>query len=74
MTASGHWEQRAWQTIRPIVDANPDASEKQLRKLLRQAYPFGERGGWPYKVWLRCVSATIAARPRQRAWRGGGGE
>jgi len=70
---AGHWEQRAWLTIRPIVDANPDASDDELRTLLRQAYPFGERKRWPYKAWRRCVREAIAARPRQRAWRGGGG-
>jgi hypothetical protein len=68
--SSGHWEQRAWQTIRPIVDANPNASDGALRKLLSQAYPFGGRDYWPYRVWLRCVREAIAARSRQRAWRG----
>lgn len=37
----------------------PDTSEKTIRRLLRDAYPFGERSYWPYKAWLA----------RARAWR-----
>lgn len=37
-------------------------SAKELRRILSDAYPWGERRMWPYKVWLRECSAAIRRR------------
>lgn len=33
-----------------------------LRRLLVDAYPFGERRHWPYRVWLSEVRRSVRAR------------
>lgn len=38
------------------------------RQQLIEAYPFGERRYWPYKVWLRRVKAFKAARRVGLTW------
>lgn len=68
------WRQRADAAIRPIIAANPTADERTLRRLLRDAYPFGERRNYPYQVWLdqvnRYLDACFPKRglPRQHPW------
>lgn len=48
------WYSRAvpvvWAALRALP---PDATDAAIRRALRDAYPFGERRYWPYKVWLR---------------------
>lgn len=46
------WREKARATIREVMRANPDVGGNELRKLLRENYPFGERRMHPYKVWL----------------------
>lgn len=43
------------------------ADQNELRALLREAYPFGERAHWPYTVWLREVRRALGveATPRR---------
>ena len=35
------------------------SNQKLLRSELRDAYPFGERKGWPYKAWLAQVKEQV---------------
>ena len=35
-----------------VLQHTKGLSEKEIKKALRDAYPFGERKYWPYKVWL----------------------
>lgn len=39
--------------------AAPEITVKDLRKRLSDAYPFGERRMWPYKVWSKEVRRAI---------------
>jgi hypothetical protein len=48
---------KTWRDIaRPIIAATLEQaaamSEKEKRKALREAYPFGQREHHPYKIWL----------------------
>lgn len=67
MTAQS-WRDRA----RPVVAATlaalpPDATTQDKRRALRDAYPFGERAMWPYKVWCDEVRRQLGLeRPRRR--------
>jgi len=45
-----------------FVKANPDATENEKRKILRDAYPFGERRNHPYKIWCDCVRRALGNR------------
>jgi hypothetical protein len=39
---------------------------KALRRALKDAYPFGQRAGWPYQVWLEEIREQIGGmRPRK---------
>ncbi len=45
-----------------LKDLPKDAPLDEVRKILRDAYPFGERKCWPYRQWLRAVRWTIQQR------------
>ena len=46
------------------LPANCSLAEK--RQALREAYPFGPRRFWPYKVWLQEVRYALGLRKRPR--------
>lgn len=53
MTSTGsHWRDTCRPIIARVIAKNPSADEKELRRLLSRAYPFGERAHHPYKIWL----------------------
>lgn len=56
------WREAAAPIISQVLKDYPQDGPEQ-RKALREAYPFGPRKYWPYKVWLDEVK-------RQRANRG----
>ena len=61
-----HWRDIAEAVIAGVDDRLPAlASLDERRAALRAAYPFGERRGWPYKVWLRCQRAYLATCDQQ---------
>lgn len=49
------WRKRAWAVVYKVMCDNPDVSGDDLKKILRESYPFGMRKHWPYKVWLDVV-------------------
>jgi len=53
------WKQAAKATIAKVIKENPDADYKTFKKKLKEAYPFGEREHFPYKVWLECQRHTL---------------
>lgn len=52
------WAYYADQALAPLFADGRSPTAKEIR----DAYPFGERAYWPYKVWLR----------RVKWWRSGG--
>ncbi len=57
------WRVRARRIIEGVLDDLPlgGSSDKPLvRRRLREAYPFGQRTGWPYHQW--CVEQAAAFR------------
>jgi len=38
---------------------NPKMDEKPLRKLISDAYPWGERENHPYKIWCSAVAECL---------------
>jgi hypothetical protein len=70
---------QTWRSIaRPIIAETikkvGTGDEKVLKKALREAYPFGERAYYPYKVWLDEIKVQtgkkkgtpMPADPRQK--------
>lgn len=49
---SGTWRDSARPIIQQVLKENRGKDEKEIKKALREAYPFGERRYHPYKIWL----------------------
>ena len=68
MTTSGsHWRDRARPIIQEVIKAWNGQDEKELRKALHEAYPFGERKMYPYKVWLSEI--RLQTKKTKRLWK-----
>jgi len=62
------WRDDSQAVIARVKRNNPHATTEELKKLLYDAYPFGERKYWPYKVWCQCVRETLGLsryRPKE---------
>lgn len=59
------WRDSAAPIIANVIATVGLDDVKALRRALRDAYPFGERRYWPYKVWCDEVKKQrgIARRP-----------
>lgn len=63
MASQSPWKTRSRAVIRSVLASLPaDATEKEVRAALRDAYPFGEREHHPYKMWLACVKECLAGK------------
>ena len=59
MAMTKTWRQRAQPIIAQIIAENKDKSVQDIRRALRDAYPWGERAMHPYKVWRDEVKKQI---------------
>ncbi len=57
-----YWRHTAKKVIEEVMNENRQADEKELRKKISDAYPFGQRSLHPYKIWLDEVKKQIAKR------------
>lgn len=48
---AGTWRDIARPIIREVLKATLGQPEKEIKKALREAYPWGERAMHPYKIW-----------------------
>lgn len=62
----GRWAKRARAVIGAALAGHDAATTSEKRRILRAAYPFGARTGWPYKVWCREVRAALKPAPTRR--------
>jgi hypothetical protein len=46
-----YWRSIAAPIIRKVILETKGKTEKEIRKALIEAYPFGERAMHPYKIW-----------------------
>ena len=58
---------KSWRDIaRPLIantlKDNEGKTEKEIRKALKDAYPFGERAMHPYKIWLDEIKVQMGKR------------
>lgn len=53
------WRDIARPLIYSILQQHADKTEKEKRKLLKDAYPWGERAMHPYKIWCDEVSIQL---------------
>jgi len=45
------WREHARPIIAKVLADNKDKTEKEIKKSLQNAYPYGERARHPYKIW-----------------------
>ena len=46
------WREKSACVIRDIIKDNEGKTPEEIRRILRNHYPFGSRQYYPYKVWL----------------------
>ncbi len=63
------WRDHALSVIGEVMKSNPAARGNDLRKLLRDAYPFGMREYTPYRIWCEEVNRACigTAHPKKAA-------
>jgi hypothetical protein len=57
------WRDAARSVIAPIEREYRDKPLAELKTALREAYPFGQRAYFPYKVWCEEQRKAIARHP-----------
>jgi hypothetical protein len=63
---AGKWRDQAAPVVAEVVRRIGLKDPKGLRVALRNAYPFGERSGYPYRAWLYEIDAQIGGmRPKK---------
>ena len=45
------WREHARPIIAKVLADNKDKTEKEIKKALQLAYPYGQRAMHPYKIW-----------------------
>lgn len=56
------WRDRCRPIIARVLAENQGKSEKEIRKALKDAYPFYEREYHPYKIWLDEIKVQMGKR------------
>lgn len=57
------WRTIAQRTITPIEHEYRDKPLSDLKAALNEAYPFGQRRHYPYKIWCEEQRLAIARHP-----------
>lgn len=64
----GTWREVAQRVIAEVRRAHPKAAGPELRRLLRDAYPWGPRRYHPYRIWCEEVRRALGL-PRKKTSR-----
>lgn len=56
------WRERARAVVEATFASCADVDERDLRRALKRAYPFGARRGYPYRVWVAEIGRARRAR------------
>ncbi len=62
----GTWRESARATIQDVIQETGTEDLPALKRALFEAYPFGERKHYPYKVWLQEVNHTLTMISRKQ--------
>lgn len=68
-----YWRDQMRPIIAEVIRENQGKGERELRRALREAYPFGQRAYHPYKVWLDEIARQTGRKPPLGTRRSGGG-
>ena len=53
------WRDHCGPIIAKVIDEVGKDDMRKLRKALKDAYPYGQRSNWPYKVWLSEIKKQL---------------
>jgi hypothetical protein len=56
------WRQIAAPLIHKVLEETKGKTDKEIKKALRDAYPFGERAFHPYKIWCDEINVQRGKR------------
>jgi len=62
MAIKSHWRGLAAPIIARVLAENAGKPERDVRRALRKAYPFGRRSHHPYKIWLDEIQVQTGRR------------
>jgi hypothetical protein len=57
------WREIAKPIIKKVLEETRGATPQEIKRAIKNAYPFAERKSWPYKVWLDEVRRQYHKRP-----------
>lgn len=60
MTAPMDWRAHSAKVIKRVIKRVGTADRQALQQAISEAYPFGERRNYPYKVWRDEVAKHLA--------------
>lgn len=56
------WRDIARPLIAKVLQENAGKPDAEIRKALREAYPWGERAMQPYKIWIDEIKVQLGKR------------
>lgn len=59
----GTWREHAAPIIARVLKETAGKPEKDIRRALREAYPYGERQYHPYKIWCDEIRRQRGLKP-----------
>ena len=60
------WREYAAPIIARVIAEHAGDSEQEIRAALREAYPYGQRAMWPYKVWCAEIRRQLGITKREQ--------
>ncbi len=60
------WREHASPIIDKVITEVGTSDMKVLRKALREAYPFGVRKYFPYKIWCDEIRVQLGLKPAKK--------
>ena len=61
------WRDEARPIIAAVIAKHPSADTNSLRKALRDAFPWGSRELYPYKIWCDEVRVQLGLKKKKPA-------
>lgn len=61
--AESYWRKIAAPIIAEVLRITEGQNEKEIKKALREAYPFGQRKYHPHKIWLDEIKRQRGLKP-----------
>lgn len=57
--SESYYEKESYRALEMVLEQTKGKEFAEVKKALKQAYPFGERKGRPYKVWNKAYNHAL---------------